>query len=167
MLFRSRFMPKMNQHRCKTRVRGAKRAAGCPENRLLSTKSGVRPQRWSPGPQCPSRERKQGVYQKPEQTEVVKRSQTETHDRRLRKSKTGLQTRKVVCDHKKWSTTTKEWSTRPLPPSGKENQTWSANRVKAQRVQRPGGKALSRNSGNSKQAQHALSPSAQSVMSES
>ena len=48
-------MPKMNQDGCKTRVRGPKCAAGCPENLLLSIESGVRPRRWSLGPQCPSR----------------------------------------------------------------------------------------------------------------
>ncbi|GMQ01988.1 hypothetical protein CsSME_00048424 [Camellia sinensis var. sinensis] len=85
----------MNQDGCKTRVRGSKRASGCPENRLLSNESGVRPQRWSPGPQFPSRQRKQGVCQKPYQTENVKQSRTEARGRRLRKPKTGLQTRKV------------------------------------------------------------------------
>ncbi|GMP41577.1 hypothetical protein CsSME_00011625 [Camellia sinensis var. sinensis] len=81
----------MNQDGCKTRVRGSKCAAGCPENKPLSIESGVRTQRWSLGPQCPSRERKQGVCQKPCQTEKVKRSRTDGHGRRLRKSKTGLQ----------------------------------------------------------------------------
>ncbi|GMQ00154.1 hypothetical protein CsSME_00047362 [Camellia sinensis var. sinensis] len=80
----------MNQDGCKTRVRGSKRAAGCPENRLLSIESSVRPQRWSPGPQCPSRERKQGVCQKSCQTEKVKRSRIEAHGRRLRKLEIGL-----------------------------------------------------------------------------
>ncbi|GMP61382.1 hypothetical protein CsSME_00023874 [Camellia sinensis var. sinensis] len=88
----------MNQDGCKTRVRGSKRAVECPENRSLSIESGVQPQRWSPGPQCPSRERKQGVCQKPEQTEKVKRSRTEVHGRRLQKSETGLQTGTVKTE---------------------------------------------------------------------
>ena len=93
-------IPKMNPNRCKIRVRGPKHVARGPENRQLGTRSGVRPRRWSLGPQCPSKERKQGVCQKPEQTELVKRSRTEAHGRQLRKSKTGLQTGKMAYDHK-------------------------------------------------------------------
>ncbi|GMP46456.1 hypothetical protein CsSME_00014607 [Camellia sinensis var. sinensis] len=121
----------MNQDGCKTKVRRSKRATGCPENRLLSIESGVRPQRWSPGPQCSSRERKQGVCQKPEQTEKVMRSRTEAHGRRLQKLETGLQTRTV--------------KTRP----------GSQTEAKHKRVPRSGGKALSRNSETSERAQHA------------
>ncbi|GMP99685.1 hypothetical protein CsSME_00047065 [Camellia sinensis var. sinensis] len=112
----------MNQDGCRTRVQGSKRAAGCPENRLLSIESGVRPRRWSLGPQCPSRERKQGVCQKPEQTEKVKRSRTEAHDGRLRKSEIGLQTGTVKTEY------------------GSQTET------KHKRVPKSGGKALSRDS---------------------
>ncbi|KAF5934310.1 hypothetical protein HYC85_030481 [Camellia sinensis] len=84
-----------------------------------------------------------------------------------RRAAEGSENRKLVSKREKWSTTTKRLSTDHSLPPGKRNRAWPANQAKSQRVQRPGGKAPNQNSGNSKRAQHAQSPSAQSMMSES
>ena len=55
LVIKQRSLPKMKQNRCKMKVRGPKRVARGPENRLLGTGSGVRPRSWSLGPQCPSK----------------------------------------------------------------------------------------------------------------
>ena len=55
LVMKQRSLPKMNENRCKMKVRGPKRAVRGPENRLLGTGSGVRPRSWSLGPQCPSK----------------------------------------------------------------------------------------------------------------
>ncbi|GMP36040.1 hypothetical protein CsSME_00008281 [Camellia sinensis var. sinensis] len=43
LVMKQRYLPKMNENRCKTNVRGPERAVRGPENCLLSTKSGIRP----------------------------------------------------------------------------------------------------------------------------
>ena len=103
---------------------------------------------------------------------MVKRSRTEAHG--LTAPKTGHRAPKWA----KWPTATK-CSLRTLRdglqdlslPLGKEtekNRVWLANRDKAQkRVWKLGGMARSRDSETSEQAQNAISPSAQLVMSES
>ena len=52
---KQRYLPKMNENRCKTNVQGPERAVRGPKNGLLSTKSGIQPRSWSLRPQCPSK----------------------------------------------------------------------------------------------------------------
>ncbi|KAF5956928.1 hypothetical protein HYC85_004153 [Camellia sinensis] len=90
---------------------------------------------------------------------MVKRSRTEAHG--LTAPKTGNRAPKWA----KWPTAIERWSAGPLPSLRKrnrENRVWFANRDKAKkRVRKSGGRARSRDSETSKQAQHAISPSAQ------
>ncbi|GMP43182.1 hypothetical protein CsSME_00012645 [Camellia sinensis var. sinensis] len=89
---------------------------------------------------------------------------------KTRRAAEGSKNQKLVSERENWSTTAKSGlrpqkdglQDHPLPP-GKGNKAWSTNQVEAQRVQRPRGEAFSQNSGNSKRAQHALSPSGQSM----
>ena len=55
LVMKQRYLPKMNENRCKTNVRGSDRAVRGPENFLLSTVSVIRPRSGPLRPQCPSK----------------------------------------------------------------------------------------------------------------
>ncbi|GMP37906.1 hypothetical protein CsSME_00009384 [Camellia sinensis var. sinensis] len=54
-VIKQRYLPKMNENRCKTNVPGPKHAVRGPENGLLSTENGIRPRSGFLSPQCPSK----------------------------------------------------------------------------------------------------------------
>ena len=58
LVIKQRYLPKMNENRCKTNVRGPKHAVRGPGNCPLNTESGVRPRSGFLRPQCPSKGRK-------------------------------------------------------------------------------------------------------------
>ena len=123
LVINQRYLPKMNENRCKTNARGPKHAVRDPENELLSTESGIQPRSGFLRPQCPSKGSKSEVCQIPERMEMVERSRTEAHG--LTAPKTGNRAPKWA----KWPTTIK-CSPRPLRdglqdlslPSGKETE---------------------------------------------
>ncbi|GMP72708.1 hypothetical protein CsSME_00030639 [Camellia sinensis var. sinensis] len=124
LVMKQRYLPKTNENRCKTNVRGPKHAVRGPGNCLLNTENGIRPRSGFLRPQCPSKGIKIGCMpKKSEQTEMVRRSRTEAHGQRSRKI--GNRTPKWA----KWPAATKcsPWPLRDglqdlSLPSGKETE---------------------------------------------
>ena len=151
LVIKQRYLPKMNENRCKTNVRGPKHAVRGPKNYPLNTENGIRPRSGFLSPQCPSKGSIKEVCQKSKQTEMVRRSRTEAHG--LTAPKTGNRTPKWA----KWPTATKRslWTLRdglrdlslPSEKRNRENRVWFANRGRVQkRVRKSGGRAHGRDS---------------------